>query len=246
MKSAILITVSLKSKRLKKKALKKIYGYELITLLIKRLKKSQFRKNIIICTSNKSFDDPLVSIAYKNEIKIYRGEFLDVLKRLTNAANSFELDFIINCTGDNPLIDIKYVNILKYKMERSNLDFIETYGLPWGSFSYGVRTSAMNKVCLLKKTYATEVWHDYFRKINNFSCYKILVKNKKYFYPDLRVTVDTIEDFNLVKKIFKHFLKNFDDYYFSTSQFIEFLNENKHLLNINSHIQQKKAPKIKF
>ena len=71
MKSAILITVSLKSKRLKKKALKKIYGYELITLLIKRLKKSQFRKNIIICTSNKSFDDPLVSIAHKNEIKIY-------------------------------------------------------------------------------------------------------------------------------------------------------------------------------
>ena len=92
MKSAILITVSLKSKRLKKKALKKIYGYELITLLIKRLKKSQFRKNIIICTSNKSFDDPLVSIAYKNEIKIYRGEFLDVLKRLTNAANSFVLN----------------------------------------------------------------------------------------------------------------------------------------------------------
>ena len=42
-------------------------------------------------------------------IKIYRGDPIDVLQRLLDAANYFSIDNIICCGGDNPLVDVDYL-----------------------------------------------------------------------------------------------------------------------------------------
>ena len=84
MKRAIFISARLKSKRLKRKALKMINGKAVISHLIDRLKLSKKCK-IILLTSNISEDDDLVSLCNEEDIDIFRGDPVDVLKRIRDA-----------------------------------------------------------------------------------------------------------------------------------------------------------------
>jgi spore coat polysaccharide biosynthesis protein SpsF len=57
--------------------------------------------------------------------------------------------------------------------------------------------------------------------------------------PDLRLTVDTIEDLELVREIYKELYKK--NTYFSGKDIIELFNKKPELKKINSHIKQKPA-----
>ncbi len=66
----------------------------------------------------------------------------------------------------------------------------------------------------------------------------ILKKWKKNFLP--RLTVDEKLDFILINKIFKNFNQKKENVYFSFKQILDYLEKNRYLLKINSHITQKK------
>ena len=53
--------------------------------------------------------------------------------------------------------------------------------------------------------------------------------------PDIRITLDTKEDFELIKKIILHF----DNIEFTARDIVDFLNRNPKLLEINKNIEQK-------
>ena len=55
--------------------------------------------------------------------------------------------------------------------------------------------------------------------------------------PDIRITIDTKEDFELVKNIILHF----DDLSFTAEDLIDFLDENPELLEINKNVKQKEV-----
>ena len=79
MKSAVLITARLKSKRLPKKIIKPIYGKPMIKHMLDRLKLAKNSNKIIICTSTVTQDDPLEKIANQENVICYRGDPEDVL-----------------------------------------------------------------------------------------------------------------------------------------------------------------------
>ena len=86
-----LIIVRLKSTRLKKKSILKINGEYLIEHLIKRVKKINGINKIILCTSTSSQDDKLIKIAIKNKINFFRGDELNVLKRIYNCSKNLNV-----------------------------------------------------------------------------------------------------------------------------------------------------------
>jgi len=57
--------------------------------------------------------------------------------------------------------------------------------------------------------------------------------------PDIRITIDTKEDLELIRKI----AKNFNNLDFFTENIIDFLDQNPKLLKINKNIKQKKLGK---
>ncbi|GAG12195.1 unnamed protein product, partial [marine sediment metagenome] len=59
----------------------------------------------------------------------------------------------------------------------------------------------------------------------------------KIIRPDIRITVDTEEDFELIKNIILHF----DDLSFRAKDIIDFLDENPELLEINKNVKQKEV-----
>ena len=244
MKSAILITARLKSTRLPMKLIKPLSGVPMIVHMLNRLKLAKIPEEIIICTSTVSQDDPLELIAKEQGVGCYRGEPDDVLLRLTNAAEKYNIETVINCTADNPFVDPIYIDKLyKHHIKKSN-DFSKIDGLPWGTFSYAISFDAMKKACKIKDETDTEVWHGYFMDTDKFKWDALMVQDDSVKWSNLRLTVDYPEDFSLMERIFKELW----DYrnVFSLKDIVALCRKNPEIVKINENVLQKVGKPIKI
>lgn len=244
MKTAIMITARLKSTRLPMKVIKPIMGKPMIEHMLDRLKLAQQPEKIVIATSTVAQDDPLEQIARQNGVGCFRGDPDDVLERLTCAANHFGVDTIISCTADNPFVDPEYIDRLIEVHECEGNDRTDIDGLPWGVFSHAVSVRAMEKACEIKAEKDTEVWGGYFSETGLFKIGKMVVDDPAVRWPELRLTVDTPEDFSLVSAIF-------DELYtpgqvFPLKDIVALCRRREDLVLLNSAVEQKAAKPIKL
>lgn len=202
MKSAILITARLKSTRLPYKVIKPIHGQPMIRHMLDRLKLAAVPEKIIICTSPVAQDDPLEDIAAREGVECFRGDPVDVLARLAAAARAYEVETVINCTADNPFVDPVYIDRLFDFHRREGNEFTKINGLLFGVFSYAISTEALHRACEIKNEQDTEVWHGYFMDTGLFRWSALDVTDPAVTWPDLRLTVDTPEDFAMVTRVF--------------------------------------------
>jgi len=238
-RTAVTITVRMKSERLPRKAVKLLEGKPIIEHLIERVKKAKAPDEIILCTSVDSQDDILVEIAKRNNIKWFRGNPIDVLDRLLEAAKKYRIDFIVSTTGDNPLTDYHYIDKLIERFEETKADYITCLDLPLGAFSYGVKVKALEKIVALKKEKDTEIWGPFFTENPDlFKIEKVEVE-ERLRRPDIRLTMDTPEDFKLMKKIFKKLYKS--GRIFELREVIKLLDKCPELLEINKNVKQREA-----
>jgi spore coat polysaccharide biosynthesis protein SpsF len=241
MKTAVTITVRMKSKRLPGKAMKKLIGKPMIEHLIDRLKYAKLPDEIILCTSINPQDNILVEVAKKNHIMWFRGDEMDVLTRLLDAAKKYKIDFIVSTTGDNPLTDPHYIDGLINKFKETDADYITCLDLPLGAFSYGVKVKALEKVVKLKKERDTEIWGVYFTMPNLFKT-EIIDVEEKLRHPEIRLTVDTPDDFRLVEEIYGRLYEH--GKVLKLQEVIKLLEDNPQLIEINKKVKQRVAPDI--
>ncbi len=236
MRTAVTITVRMKSTRLPKKALKEFCGKPMIDHLIERVGRAKHPDEIILCTSTNPQDDVLEEVARRNNIKLFRGDEDDVLDRLFRAARENDINFIVSTTGDNPLTDPEHIDKTIEKFKETGADYITGLDLPWGTFSYGLKIGALEKVLELKEERDTEVWGQYFTKSNLFKLDKIDVDD---FLKDsdLRLTVDTPEDFQLIESIYNELYNSNPE--FTLADVVRLMNTKPELKEINGHIIQK-------
>jgi len=236
MSTAILITARMKSTRLKEKVLKPIMGKPMLYHMIERLRLAKIPEKIIVCTSTVKQDDRLEEFAEKEGVECFRGHPDDVLLRMRDAAEEHDVDRIVSCTGDNPFVDPEYIDKLIRFHESEGNDYSKVDGLPFGTFSYVLNAEAVEHACKIKDVVDTEVWGGYFIESNLFRWSVLSVKDKEVYWPELRLTVDTPEDFHLIKEIFNCLYSRFT--VFSLHKIIELCRENPRLMKINSNIKQ--------
>lgn len=244
MTSAIFITARLKSTRLKEKVLREICGKPMLYHMVERLKLAKLPSKIILCTSDVKQDDRLADYALSLGVEVFRGHPDDVLLRFTDAANLHSIDTIISCTADNPFVDSNYIDRLIEFHEDGGYDFSEIQGLPFGVFSYAISRVAAIKACKIKNEVDTEVWGGYFRDTGLFKNGKLVAQEPDY-WPELRLTVDTKEDFALICEIFAA-LYDREGRVFSLNEIIELIRNNNSLQAINMNVEQKIGKPIRF
>jgi spore coat polysaccharide biosynthesis protein SpsF len=234
MKIGFLITARLKSSRLPLKVIMPLNGKTVIERIIDRIKEIHEISEIVLCTSHHPQDRPLVEIAKNNDIYYFCGDEVDVLKRLYDAGRFFGLDYFIGITADNPLLSIYYSNRIVDEIKKTQYDFIEVKGLPFGSATYGMNMKALKTVCAIKEVIDTEIWGSLIRRPEVFSIKTIEVKGVLN-RPDLRFTLDYTEDYELLQHIyssvpFTNVLNLLD--------IIQHLNKNPHIAEINKNCVQ--------
>lgn len=244
MKTAILITARLKSTRLPKKVLKDLAGRPMLAHLIDRLRLSQRAEQIILITSPVEQDDPLVAFAKSEGIDCFRGDPDDVLLRMTDAARHFEVDTVVSCTADNPFVDPVYIDrLVDFHWERGHA-FSNSQGLPWGCFAYALSTPALIQACEIKAERDTEVWGGYFTQTGLFHWGTLVVDDPAVCWPGLRLTVDTPEDFELVRRLFDELQRPGE--IFSLEAIVALCRRRPDLVAINAGVDQKPGLPIKL
>lgn len=244
MKTAIFVIARLKSTRLPRKVLKPIQGRPMICHLLDRLRLAQRPEQIILCTSTVAQDDPLEELAREEGIACFRGDPDDVLLRKAKCAEKYGVDTIISCTADNPFVDPEYIDLLADFHHLHGNDFSKVEGLPWGVFSYALSAPAVLRACEIKALADTEVWGGYFTQTGLFRWSALQVEDASVRWPELRLTVDTPEDFELASMIFQELYE--PGRIFSLQEITALCRCRPDLVAINSGVQQKAALPIQL
>lgn len=232
-----IIQVRTTSKRLPNKAILKIGDKRIIEIIIQRLKKSTCLDGIVLATTRNKSDDILEEIARSNEIEVYRGSEYNVLDRFYRTIKQFNIDVAVRVTGDNPLT---HVGILEKNVKvliNKNLDYVSMRNLICGLGSEAILSSAIEKAWRnASKLYELEHVTPYIYEHPSEFRIKYLDPPQKYARKDIRLTIDTKEDYKLFLEIYRELG---DLTQIAVDKVIELLDKKPYLKRINCSVEQR-------
>ena len=243
MKKAIFVTVRTSSTRLPGKCLLKIKGLFTIQYVIRMAKKSKLADLIVLTTSDLPEDDALVEIAQQENIEYFRGSKKDKLERWRGAAEKFGVEFFVTADGDDLFCEPELIDMAFRQYEKNKPDFIEREDLVCGAFSYAVKTEALEKVCQIKDTDDTELMSVYFTDTGLFKCEELEEVPEIYKRPELRATLDYLDDFKFFETVINDLEPIKQD--FNLRDVIRYLDEHPQVIKINQDCQKKYQDKRK-
>lgn len=239
-----IIQARMGSTRLPEKVMKKIKGKSILFYVIERVKQTSLINQIVIATTTNKQDDVIVKEAERLNVKWFQGSEQDVLSRYYHAAKKNDADVIVRITSDCPLIDPQITDeIITYYLKNDDYSLVTNAGpdiekrtFPRGLdtevFSFGVLEETFNNA---NERYQREhVTPFIYENPEKFKVFFIKAEGKLK-RPDIRITLDTKQDFELISKIINHF----DTIDFNTEDVINFLENKPKLLEINKDVKQK-------
>ena len=224
------------SSRLPNKSLMDIDGKTALEFMIDRVRKSDLIDDIVIATTINQKDDVIANLCINNQINCYRGSENDVLDRYYQSAKKYEAKIVVRLTSDCPLIDPDLIDetiniFINKKVDyASNAVPPDKKKYPDGSdvevFSFdALQRSWVETTDIKDREHVTFYMWD---KRDNFNT---IMLDNEHDWGRYRITVDYIEDLELVRKIVKKLNDNNLDG--STKEIIEII-ESEKLFKINS------------
>jgi spore coat polysaccharide biosynthesis protein SpsF (cytidylyltransferase family) len=211
MKYLTIIQARSSSSRLPRKSLMPIAGIPLAHLCAIRAKNNFSR--LIVATSNESSDDDLAEMLLAAGVEVFRGSLTNVLSRFIDIVDSHVLadeDTIIRLTGDNPIVDGEFLEILKKAWEKLGLDYLSGHPVDMSNSNWPYGLSAeFIKVGLLRDGYLRDKSDSNLEHVTAYA--RVHAKNKAYgdqvtnltFKKKYFLTVDTAEDYKRVSEVFE-------------------------------------------
>lgn len=231
----VFVTVRTASSRLPKKALLEISDKPLIRILIERISQIVSTKKIVVCTTDLKSDDRLVKILKNSKINVFRGSNIDILERLYMAARKYSVDQFIVVEGDDFFCDLDLIEKTCKKLLKTDYEFLTWKNLPFGVSPVGIKTDKLQQLIENKKTKNTETgWIRFITKSGFFKVGCLEPKNKKLVRPDIRLSIDYPEDFQLIKKIYVNLSRKF-----LLKDIIKLLEKNPEWLEINNTVKKR-------
>lgn len=236
----IITQARMTSSRLPGKIFKEVNKKSLLQYHIERLKQTGF--DIAIATTTNQTDDCVNEYASANSINCHRGSENNVLARFHETALKFKYDIIIRVTSDCPLIDPHLIrnSVEKYlKFNNPNLYMSNSIertfarGFDFEIFSFQLLDEAFkNTIVESDLEHVTPyIWKN---KSGNVEMYYVKQEKDNSGY---RVTVDTTDDFELIKKL----IENHEADKLAYTEIEAVLKLHPELLALNSHVEQKKV-----
>ncbi len=246
MKTGIIIQARTSSTRLPAKVLKTLPFESNITVLeqvVRRAKCSDMAHEVIIATTTDKEDDAILEIAEKEKVKYFRGSVEDVLSRYYFSAKENNLDVVVRVTSDCPCIDPEVINKCikvhidnNYDYTTNSLKRTYPHGLDTEVVSFRVLEKAFqNAGEIFEREHVTP--YIYRSNPDKFKI-KNVEAEEKLIGPDIRITLDTEEDYALLCCVYDNLYS--DEKKFLAKDIIELFNKKPWLYFINKKIVQKK------
>lgn len=237
MKINISIEARMTSSRLPGKVLRPINDIPAIELMYQRIKDSKYINDIIIATTTNKEDDPLVQWCQKNNVSYFRGSENNVYKRVLQAHQKFDTDIIVQLTGDCPLISSEIVELVVVEYLKRDYDYVvKSREFPIGLGIAVFSTKILESVQVGRELTYEDKEHvtPYLYTSGKYSIFRVPAR-EAHIMPELSITLDTKEDFEVIETICKHF----HTISFSIEDIINYAKAHPQLMKINETVQRK-------
>jgi len=235
-----IIQAHMASTRLPGKIMKKLCNKEVLYHVYNRCMKAKTVDKIIIATSTNSENDIIEKFCNKNNIECFRGNENDVLDRYYACAKKYKGDIIIRVTSDCPLLEPELIDYWIENLNNDNMEFIEEEKEIFIGFGLDIFTMNALEKLKLNSTTNKQKEHVIGYYIENKDKFKRkiypLPNHLKHLYRPYRLTLDTINDYNLIAFLYNKFYKN---NYVNLLEVINYIDKNKDILLLNRNINQK-------
>lgn len=231
------------SKRLPGKVLLPLAGEPALLRLVERIAPSLYVDEVVVATTTNETDNPIVELCENHGIKYFRGSEEDVLKRVLDAAKSVQAHFIVEITGDCPLLDYRHIDELCREYEKEEFDYIANNTIRSYPDGFDVQlfpVGVLERVDKLTNDPIDRVHVSYYIYTHpgTFKCKNVKAEGKMN-WPELAVTLDEKEDYQLINKVFEKLISK--DRYFSAEDVVDLLRSNTDWVDINRDIKRKPA-----
>jgi spore coat polysaccharide biosynthesis protein SpsF len=262
LKITAIIQARMSSSRLPGKVLLDIAGQPMLARVVRRAGRARLVDRVVIATTSEASDDPVAELCARSNFDCYRGSQHDVLDRYFQAACRFGGDAIVRLTADCPLIDpgiIDHTLAAFLGMEADpNAARPEHSGQlewdfaanrlppPWNrTYPIGLDTEVCTFQALRRawqeasQPYQREHVMPYL--YDTAGRFRVLLVDHDQEYGDLRWTVDTAEDLEVLRRIYAAF-EGRDD--FSWLEVLDLFQQHPELAQINARVQHKSMQEV--
>lgn len=209
MNIGLVIQARMGSSRLPGKVLMNLCGNPILLHIIERLKDLKREYKRIVITSTEEKDNDIEDFCKENNILFFRGSENDVLDRYYQAAKLFKLYHIVRLTGDNPLVDANNLQFLIEEHLKNGAEYSSNKSEVNSDLPIGVGCEIF-KFSALEKSWIEGKENDHREHVDEYILgnpdkFKVLVvramNNRLSTCKDLRLTIDTEDDFKFVETV---------------------------------------------
>ena len=231
------------SSRLPGKVLMKVCGKPMLQHMIERLQRVPSLDGIVVATTGNDTDVPIVELAQRMGVGFFQGSEYDVLLRVLHSARAYDIDVIVEMTGDCPLIDPALVEDCIRGYQVAGVDYVSN--VLERTYPRGMDT----------QVFATEVLADVADRTDDPEDHEhvsIFIYSHPEIYslknmpgppeltnPGLGLTLDTPEDLELIRRIFEVLYP--DNPNFTLADILAVLKDSPALTELNAHVRRKHA-----
>ena len=242
MKTVIIVQARMTSTRLPGKILLPVLDKPLLEYQVERLRRVRLSDDLVIATTENEADEPVVALCRKLQAPYFRGPEEDVLARYFGAALEFQADTVVRITSDCPLIDPEIIDkvIDVFNTHRDQFDYVSNSLRR--TYPRGMDTEVL-PFSVLKEAHVEAVAAEEREHVTPF----VYLRPKRYRlgsvvndvdYSNYRLTVDTREDFELIKLLIENLYPS--NPLFNLQDMLNLLLANPEWVTINAHVEQKK------
>jgi len=209
--------------------------------VIRRTLKAKSIDTVIVATTTDKEDDVVVEIAESEGVLCFRGSRKDVLSRYYYCAEEYELDTVVRITSDCPCIDWDLIDKAVSAHIKEKADYTRLVDIPLGLNVEVVERGSLQK--------AYEEAKEHFER-EHVTPY-IYMRGRKSFrieelridflskYKNLRITLDTEEDYALLCAVFEFLYP--EKKFFNAYDIVDLFERKPWLVLINKRVYQKKV-----
>ena len=227
------------STRMPEKVIRPFFNEKsILDLLIEKVQK--LGVPAVLATTVNPLDDRICELAARHNFPVFRGSENDVLDRFIQAARRHEFGKIIRVCADNPFLDLAGMRAIIEEFEKSDADYLSfqlagnkpSILTHFGFWTEAVRLDALEKAQKLtnEKLYHEHVTNYIYGNPQLFDVQFIQANELVFSRTDIRMTLDTHEDFQVQQQIFATISKENPN--FGIPEIVNWLDQHPEILEV--------------
>lgn len=233
LKTVALVSARMDSTRMPGKTLLPVAGRPALGRVLDQLKRARMLEDIVVCTTTRKVDDPIIELAEREGVRWFRGSKDDVMGRFLAAARESNADIVVRAVGDEPLTDPGYIDRAVRHHLAESAEYTKVVGLPYGVDREILTVTALERAHAWiedprYREYIT--WY-----VDEPQMFKVstLEADEQHRRPHYRLTLDYPEDLRLLEEIYARL--GGGERYFPLDEVVGLLDAHPELVALNAH-----------